>query len=307
MAVRERKLEKLRSAGYDGSPEEWSSILQYVLHPSTSTPDALSEKLRDTLNTTCAISGQDKKLSLNIIIRQSVEGITHKFGSLQLPFSDNTDDVDLFGWAVEIADERDNLATKLRLSNTSVEDAQRTIKSLQEQLQSLITAKEEHETQLLSKFALLLNEKKLRIRSQQRLIADQQLQPASTSALKLRAGKGTSKRKAADHDGSDQGSESDGFDAMDVDQDDVVRADDSDGGRTTAAETDSESDPDPTRARGLSSGSIRPALNDAAAIPPPRELPFGINTTTSGVQSQQKTARAATSDNEETASEDDEL
>lgn len=303
MVVRERKLEKLRSAGYDGTPEEWSSILHYILYPPTSAPDTLSEKLRDTLDVTCAFSGQDKKLNLNIIIRQSVEGITHKFGSLQLPFSDDTDDVDLFGWAVVIADERNSLAASLRSSTARVEDAERTIISLKKQLQTLMTAKEEHETQLLSKFALLLNEKKLRIRSQQRLIADQQTRPASTSAAKA---KGTQKRKAADQLISDHGSESEGFDAMDVDQDEDVNADDSDGGRTTSVDTDSASELEPATE---SSNPTNITSKDAAAIPPPRELPFGTKLAPSSTPAQEGSvsATAPTPDDEETASEDEEL
>lgn len=259
----------------------------------------MSEKLRDTLDVTCVISGQDKKLSLNIIIRQSVEGITHKFGSLQLPFSDNTDDVDLFGWAIEIADERDALAIKLRSSNVRAEDAEKTIKSLEDQLQALITAKEEHETQLLSKFALLLNEKKLRIRSQQRLIADQNALPVSSSAVQ---GKGMQKRKALDHVISEEDSESEAFDAMDVDQDDIVKNDDTDDGRTTSA-TDSASDTE--AAAAPLSGS--PSSKDEATIPPPRELPFGTKQSSLGSPPREIAAKASASDNEETASEDDEL
>lgn len=251
------------------------------------------------------LSGQDKKSSLHIIVRQSVEGITHKFGSLQLPFSDNTEDVDLFGWAVEAADERDGLAAKLRSSLSRVEDAEKTIKSLEEQLQVLITAKEEHETQLLSKFALLLNEKKLRIRSQQRLIADQQRHPTSAAATKAKATRSTQKRKADDHVDSDPGSESDGFDAMDVDQHDVAKAEESDGGRTTAPDTDSEPDPEP--AASLPHDRTKASSKDAAVLPPPRELPFGNRSASSSSHSQVISAKAPTSDNEETASEDDEL
>lgn len=302
LTVRDRKLEKLRSTGYDGTPEEWSSILHHALYPSISVLDTLPEKLRDTLNVTCVISGQGEKSNLNIIIRQSVEGITHKFGALQLTFSDNTDDVDLFGWAVEIADERDSLAARLRSSNTGVENAEKTIRSLQQQLQELIAAKEEHETQLLSKFALLLNEKKLRIRSQQRLIADQHAQPVSRSTGKT---KNTEKRKAPDQATTDDASESEGFDAMDVDQDDVVHAEDSNGGRTPSTDTDSASDHEAPATSLSTSAKVSPS--DVATIPPPRELPFGTTSKFARDVSHAKPAKMQASENEETASEDDEL
>jgi hypothetical protein len=50
-----------------------------------------------------------------------------------------------------------------------------TVAKLTAQLEQLTDAKREHEAALLEKFKLLLNEKKLKIRDQQRLLADAQI------------------------------------------------------------------------------------------------------------------------------------
>lgn len=263
--------------------------------------NSISERLRDTLDVTCAISEQDRKSSLNIIIRQSVEGISHKFGTVQLPVSDNTDDVDLFGWATEIADERDALAKNLRVSNARMEEAKRTIESLEEQLHALIAAKEEHETQLLSKFALLLNEKKLRIRSQQRLLVEQQTPPRSRSAQQA---KSTEKRKALDQVGSADSSDSEAFDAMDVDKDNHAKMERSEDGRSTSS-GNSATDNEVNTSRSRSFGDH--SSKDTPTIPPPRELPFVTDSKSVSTKIQQRVANTSNNEGDETASEDDEL
>lgn len=302
LAVRDRKLEKLRSASYDGTPQEWSSILHHVLYSSTAVSADLSEKLRSTLDVTCMISGNEKKSSLNIIIRQSVEGITHKFGALVLPYTDDTDEVDLFGWAIETVDERDSLAARLKSSNTRMEDAERTIKSLQDQLSDLVKAKVEHENQLLSKFALLLNEKKLRIRTQQQQIKDQHAHSTSRSAPRA---KDARKRKAVDRDVSEDASDSEGFDPMDIEHDDNEAATESDDARTTSAESESESEPE--SAAKTTPAPLKPLSRNSPVLPPPRELPFGDTSKSLDGSSHTETVRKPVSDDEETASENDEL
>jgi hypothetical protein len=254
------------------------------------------------LDVTCAISGKGKKSTLSIIIRQSVEEISHKFGSLQLLLSDDTDDVDLFGWASQAAEQRDALTAELRSTNTRVEKAEEVIKSLQTQLQELVKAKEEHETQLLSKFALLLNEKKLKIRSQQHQIASQ---PAPSMSRSAASAQNTRKRKHLDNAVPDDASESDGFDEMDVDRDEVANEDDSDAARRTSSESDTASEPEVPSP--LASGPEKSSSKDTEIVPPPRELPFGIKAKPYDDALTKPIATQPPSDDEETASEDDEL
>lgn len=277
-----------------------------ILLPSTSAlaSTSLPDSLRDTLDIAYAISGKANKTTLSIIIRQSVEDISHKFGSLQLAHSDDTDDVDLFGWASEAAEKRDSLAAELRTSNTRVEKAEGVIRSLQAQLQDLITAKEEHETQLLSKFAVLLNEKKLKIRSQQHLIANQRAPLMSRSGVNTQ---NIRKRKNLDDTVPDDGSESEGFDTMDVDRDEAANENDSEVARMTSTDTDTDTASEAEDPAPPASGPGRSSPKDTVTLPPPRELPFGIKSKPHEDALLEKTSRMPPSGNEETASEEDEL
>jgi predicted nucleic acid-binding Zn-ribbon protein len=56
--------------------------------------------------------------------------------------------------------------------------AEDTINKLNQQLEELMHAKTEHENQLMSNFVQILNEKKLKIRNQQRLLAAATVDPA---------------------------------------------------------------------------------------------------------------------------------
>lgn len=56
-------------------------------------------------------------------------------------------------------------------------EAEDTIAKLSQQLADLMEAKSQHENQLLANFAQLLNEKKLKIRNQQRLLASATADP----------------------------------------------------------------------------------------------------------------------------------
>lgn len=65
----------------------------------------------------------------------------------------------------------------MRDLNTKYQTQADIIKKLNEQLEDLIRAKQEHETLLLEKFQALLNAKKLKIRDQQRLLAGAKVDP----------------------------------------------------------------------------------------------------------------------------------
>jgi hypothetical protein len=56
--------------------------------------------------------------------------------------------------------------------------AEDTINKLNQQLEELLHAKSQHENQLVANFVQILNEKKLKIRNQQRLLAAATVDPA---------------------------------------------------------------------------------------------------------------------------------
>jgi len=61
--------------------------------------------------------------------------------------------------------------------------AEDTVQKLNKQLEVLLRAKEHHETQLVANFAQLLNEKKLKVRNQQRLLASATADPARSKTV----------------------------------------------------------------------------------------------------------------------------
>jgi hypothetical protein len=96
---------------------------------------------------------------------------------------DDEQAIELFEWsniAVARADSMEQRYTTLLARFRTAED---TINSLNRQLDELILSKSLHEQQLMSNFVHLLNEKKLKIRNQQRLLASAKVDPEKRKAL----------------------------------------------------------------------------------------------------------------------------
>jgi uncharacterized protein YigA (DUF484 family) len=84
---------------------------------------------------------------------------------------DDEQAVELFEWTGIAAARADVLEQQVSSLTYHYRLAEDTIYKLNEQLEDLMQAKTQHETQLIANFAQLLNEKKLKIRNQQRLLA----------------------------------------------------------------------------------------------------------------------------------------
>lgn len=115
--------------------------------------------------------------SLQLIVPFLMHALQQRLGSITLPQNDD-ETIQLFEWAGEAttrADELEHQASSLIGRFSTAED---TINKLNRQLEELINAKSEHESQLISKFVQLLNEKKLKIRNQQRLLAFARVDPS---------------------------------------------------------------------------------------------------------------------------------
>jgi len=188
------------------------------------------------------------------------------------------------------------------------------IKKLEDTLAELTNLKSRNENQMLEKFSLLLNEKKLKIRDQQRLLASSNVDQARVedvvesrfgkprSAGPSRKGKRKAGKAAAQSD-----EESDGFEKMEIDN--LPNESDRDQQRTpdrseaeTASEGEAESAPNPAAAmRKVVKGKANVATPEASisAVPPKRELPFAMKPPT-------KPAQAA-EDSETESDNDDEL
>jgi hypothetical protein len=318
--VRARSLDKLRAKNYDGSTEEWTSIIRYGL---VSRQSDIDQAVRDNLEVSCDITGKDPKAALSLTFRTRVQDITQRLGSIELQQTADTDDVDLFGWAMQLADRRDELEAEASKQQTKAGAEAETIQALQDQLRQLTTAKADHEEELVSKFAYLLNEKKHQLRKIQRVLETAQVDPSKLKDLEQSTASGSKrgqKRSARQTIEADESDESDAFDDMDVDK--PARAqvtdDDEDGGQQTTdtEETEDENDNlDQPVTSQTEAESADPAKQNARGkapqhMPAPRELPFskkGSAPSNEPPKASTPEIQASKDDDEETASEDDEL
>jgi hypothetical protein len=314
--VRHKKAQDLRNSKYAGSDEEWEDILRYTLLSKQDT--GISPELRKGLDTVAAISGREDNRTLTLTFRNHIDQITQKLGSIELKQSE--EEIQLFDWAASAVDRQKLLQEEVSTLRGRSEADQAAIIALQAQLADLVRAKQEHEEQLISKFTLLLNEKKLKIRNQQRILSTAKIDEQKLAQLKLTLDgterepvrkKRRSERVAED---SDQGKEeSDGFETMEVDPMPNALGD-ARSSRETTPETETETEDEgsvgqpaiPTSA--AESQMSRPNKAESDALPPPRSLPF----VKKGAQrdddvTKTKSPELALGSDEETASEDDEL
>jgi len=97
-----------------------------------------------------------------------------KLGSLSLQQNDEQG-IELFDWSNLAVTRADILEQRFNSLLDRFRTAEDTIALLNKQLEEFISLKTEHDQQLISDFAQLLNEKKLKIRNQQRLLASAQV------------------------------------------------------------------------------------------------------------------------------------
>jgi hypothetical protein len=217
---------------------------------------------------------------------------------------------------------------ELKEARGSLKDKDEQIARLQESLEELVKLKNESESQLLEKFSLLLNEKKLKIRDQQRLLLTSNVDPTKVeeveqSRLAIRAhpaGPSRKGKRKAGENTQNSDDESDGFEKMDIDKEVPNEVpNDSEEDRQTpdesTADEDSDDDEPPaappprkpvndTRTNNkspipASKASSSTAPPEQIAPPPKRELPFA--------KKPAARAKPAPVDGSETESDDDEL
>ena len=227
----------------------------------------------------------------------------------------------------------DTLETSIQNLTSQLTEQKQTIDKLEQQLEDLIQAKKAHEEELLGKFALLLNEKKLKIREQQRLLAGAKIDrnAAKKVGRAKEVAKGRTpeasrkgKRKVDVKDEEPEDEDEDGFENNRVATRGGPNAEDTDADREEQAETPDPSDQDVTEddgdddldAGGEDQGTGRPetSKNDEQmrvdALPPSRELPFGKLDVSAGREMEADRSglnQEAGNEDEETEDDDDEL
>lgn len=90
---------------------------------------------------------------------------------------DEEQDIELFDWTNLAVTRADILEQRFNSLLDRFRTAESTIKLLNKQLEEFISSKNQHEQQLFSGIVQLLNEKKLKIRNQQRLLASAKVDP----------------------------------------------------------------------------------------------------------------------------------
>ena len=117
---------------------------------------------------------------LTFIVRRNISGITQRLGEITLQvLSDEEagERVELLDWVGVAVDKTTFLQAKVDDLSLKYEEQGKVIQKLNKQLEEFIEAKKEHESALLQKFQELLNEKKLKIRDQLRLLAGAKFDP----------------------------------------------------------------------------------------------------------------------------------
>jgi hypothetical protein len=310
--VRSRSLDKLRANAYHGTGE-WESILEHVLVDGQTA--SLDAAVQQSLQVRCSITGKGSKSSLSIAFRTLVQDITQQLGSIDLAHTEDDSGVDLWAWANQLADQRDEARTKVASQGERAGTEARHLNALQKQLDDLTKSKAEHEKELMAKFAMLLNEKKFELHRLQRVLASAQVDPKQLQALQNhKSGSKREKKRAAAETSED---ESDAFEdqAMEVDKanqsgsEEAAQATD-DGGSTTDEDVDhdqsatSETEPARTTATSAHKGKGK----EPATLPPTRDLPFTRKNQASSKEKEPAKRPAQVDDgDEETESEADEL
>ncbi|GAB7354392.1 hypothetical protein MBLNU459_g4891t1 [Dothideomycetes sp. NU459] len=294
--IKHADIAKFQDKNHQASPDEWTDCLSAVLlrQPSDSPAVVGIEILANVANE-----------QITLLVRKNISGITQRLGTISLVLNED-EAIELFDWAGSAACASENLRVQLVDLQSSLSSRQQEIVRLTAQLDDLVQAKKEHEQMLLTKFAALLNSKKMKIRDQQRLLAHAKIDPKAAEQVQQTRSTSTrkpsssrpSKRKASgrlagsdddDNEGSELGEPSD----MDGEMGNAATPENSDLDDTQ----DEDSDADEFEPAPIHSQALRSALGSSRAEtettkskgtlsetgqaevvpepPPRRELPFG--------------------------------
>ncbi|KAL7822510.1 hypothetical protein V8C26DRAFT_389172 [Trichoderma gracile] len=160
-----------RVANCPVSESEWQTILQslFEIQPA------------GDIQATASIKSE---ASLSITIRKRVQGITQRLGSIDLKYNEN-EGIELFEWCADSIDALAQSKEALAEATTHAQELESTVKELKAQLDELVTSKQDDETALLMKFRELLNEKKVKIREQQKILATGSFQNSQPSSQRV--------------------------------------------------------------------------------------------------------------------------
>ncbi|KAL2265555.1 hypothetical protein VTJ83DRAFT_6655 [Remersonia thermophila] len=165
LKLRHDRIGELRASSSPCSPEEWEAILKSLLLGG------------DPVDGIEAGAEANLEKSITITIRRRVAGINQRLGALTLAHKEE-EAIQLFDWCGAVALEREKAQASVRSERAKVADLEAQVAELRSQLDELTRSKADREAELLEKFCTLLNEKKIKIREQQRLLSTAKVDPS---------------------------------------------------------------------------------------------------------------------------------
>ncbi|TWU78730.1 hypothetical protein ED733_006480 [Metarhizium rileyi] len=278
-SLRHDRVSSLRVKNCPVSETEWQTILQSVL----------GQQPRPDIQVSATVQSRS---SISLVIRRQVEGFTQRLGSVTLNYNGN-EAIELFEWCAASVDAVTQAKESSSASASQVEALQSSVDELKAQLDELVAAKQEDEVAMLQKFRDLLNEKKVKIREQQKIITELSANSIPTEEVEekgeeqrtVKARKKACKRKAQAVE--NESSEEDVAVTPVKEEPDVSGGDDDDddGADNTTEVTASVASEDEEADLGRTTDKTA-----KEPAPPPRALPF---------QKKKKPVAADDSDDEE--------
>ncbi|KAK7948761.1 Mitotic apparatus protein p62-like protein [Apiospora aurea] len=243
--TRHNRIKEFKAANAPCSEAEWEQILLAILVDPQGATRAQDIEIKVELSS-------DEEVTLHF--RKNIQGIAQRLGTIKLKELDETEDnpgISPFDWCIQILEDYEKVVQEVGATKALARELEQSVEELKGQLEDLLKAKEGDESVLLEKFRDLLNEKKLKIRQQQKVIESAEVDPeklqnvgASQHTMRKAGGSRTSKRKIKDEPLSDEESDG-GFEKMDVDDQNSGPQQDSDTDERQTTDNDAtESEPD---------------------------------------------------------------
>ncbi|KAK4237651.1 hypothetical protein C8A03DRAFT_44531 [Achaetomium macrosporum] len=169
--LRHDRIGDLRASSSPCSPEEWERILKALLLGG--------EPIEGIESGAEANVGK----SITITIRRRIAGINQRLGALSLSHKAE-EAIQLFDWCGAAALQSEKFQESLAAEKAKVAELEARIAELRNQLDELTESKKAREAEILEKFCVLLNEKKVKIREQQRLLSTAQVDRSRLEAAR---------------------------------------------------------------------------------------------------------------------------
>ena len=219
--VRRRKISNLKSKSSDVSIEDLEAILRYTF--LSKRESGISDEQRASLEALASVNGKKDK-TLVITFQNRIGGITQRIATIELAEAD-ADEESFIEWT-KLAVARENAAEDRMVTlEAEIEAYKKKTEELEATMSRFVKAKSEYEKNLFAKFALLLNEKKVKIRNQQRILKTSDLKPAKLEELHAKLDRNLitshasqGRKRGKEENGHSADDSSDGFEAMEVDR-----------------------------------------------------------------------------------------